>query len=79
MPIFVKFFPTLINYTKSRQEKYEMAWKPGLTVQDILDAEELDEEHLDAIATLVNLVQSHFETELQDGDEVEFLVSIAGG
>ena len=56
-----------------------MAWKPGLTVQDILDAEELDEEHLDAIATLVNLVQSHFETELQDGDEVEFLVSIAGG
>lgn len=79
MTVTVKFFPTLVNYTKSHRAEYEMAWRPGLTVQNIIDAEEMSEEHIDAIATLVNLVQSHFETELQDGDKVEFLVSIAGG
>ena len=76
MPISVKFFPTLVNYTKSHQTEYEAPWRPGLTVQGIIDAEELGEEHIDAIAVLVNLVQGHSETELQDGDRVEFLVSL---
>jgi molybdopterin converting factor small subunit len=79
MTVRVKFFSTLVQYTKSQQAEYEMAWRSGMTVQDIIDAEELSAADAEAIAAVVNLAQAQPDTELQDGDAVEFLVNLQGG
>ncbi len=50
-----------------------------MTVQDIIDVEELSAADAEAIAAVVNLAQAQPDTELQDGDAVEFLVNLQGG
>ncbi len=79
MVVRVKFFSTLVTYTKRHEAEYEMDWRPGMTVQDIIDAEEIRAEDAEAIAAVVNLVQAQPTTVLEDGDGVEFMVNLQGG
>lgn len=79
MAVRVKFFSTLVTYTKRHEAEYALDWRSGMTVQDIIDAEEIRAEDAAAIAALVNMVQAQPETVLADGDAVEFLVNLQGG
>ena len=79
MAVRVKFFSTLVTYTKRHEAEYEVDWRPGLTVQDLIDAEEIGAQDAEAIAAVVNLAQAQPETVLEDGDGVEFLVNLQGG
>ena len=79
MAVRVKFFSTLVMYTKRHEAEYELDWRSGMTVQDIIDAEEISAADAEAIAAVVNLTQAPPETVLEDGDAVEFLVNLQGG
>jgi len=77
--IEVKWFPTLIKRTKSRQTITTVAWTAGLTPLAILLAEGVPAVDAEFVLSLVNDEQVEPDTVLQDGDRLEFLVSIAGG
>ncbi len=79
MPIQVKLFTTLINLSKTKQPQFEIEWREGLTVRDLIDAEGFSGRDAEAIAAVVNMEQAEPGTVLHDGDRVELLVNLQGG
>ena len=79
MSVEVKWFATLVKRTKSRQPVTTVEWREGLKPLDVFMAEGFNEADAEAVLVLVNGEQAEQDTLLADGDELEFMVSIAGG
>lgn len=79
MAIPVKWFPTLIKRTKSKQAQTEVEWRPGLRPLDIFTAEGFGEADAEVVMVIINDEQAEMDTELRASDRLEFLVSIQGG
>jgi molybdopterin converting factor small subunit len=75
----VKWFPTLVKRTKSKLERTEVAWRPGLTPHEVFLAEGFTETDAEFVMAVINDAQADMQTALEDGDRLEFLVSIQGG
>lgn len=75
----VRLFPTLAQRSNSGQERYELPYQPGMTPADIIRREGFTGEDAEYIVVMVNNEQSDPDRALQDGDQVELLVSIQGG
>ncbi|MFN0094689.1 MAG: hypothetical protein ACKVVT_07915 [Dehalococcoidia bacterium] len=80
MAVEVKWFPTLVKRTKSKKPLTSVEWHAGLRPLDIFQAEGFNEADAEAVMVVVNDEQSDMHTAVaNDGDTVEFLVSIQGG
>ena len=79
MAVPVKWFPTLVKRTKSKQDRTEVEWRPGLTPLDIFKAEGFNDADAESVMVVVNDTQVEMSTALNDGERLEFLVSIQGG
>jgi sulfur carrier protein ThiS len=79
MAIEVQWFATLAKRSKSRQEKTTVDWSEGLTPLDVFVAEGFRDADIEHVMVLINEEQAEADTVLQDGDRLEFLVSIQGG
>jgi molybdopterin converting factor small subunit len=77
--IEVKWFPTLVKRTRSKQDRTEVAWRAGLTPNDVFVSEGFSAADAEAVMVVINDAQEGMETALKDGDRLEFLVSIQGG
>ncbi len=79
MSIQVKWFPTLIKRTKSKQPMTTVEHADGLTPQRVFMDEGFNEADAESVLVLINDEQQDMETALKDGDRLEFMVSIQGG
>jgi len=79
MAVQVKWFPTLIKRTRSKQDMTEVAWRDGLTPIEVFRDEGFNDADAEAVTVIINNVQAEASTALKDGDRLEFLVSIQGG
>ncbi|MCC7363395.1 MAG: MoaD/ThiS family protein [Dehalococcoidia bacterium] len=79
MSVPVKWFATLVKRTKSKQPNTVVEWTPGLTPHAIFLAEGFNAADAEAVMVLINDTQATMQTELADGDRLEFMVSIQGG
>ena len=79
MAVQVKLFMTLVPLSKTKKPEFDVAWRDGLTVGDILDAEGFMGDDREAIAVVINGEQAFAEDSLGDGDRVELLVNLQGG
>lgn len=79
MAIEVRWFPTLVKRTRSRQAVTTVGWTAGLTPLAVFTAEGFNRADAEAVMVVVNDAQSNLEQELHDGDRLEFMVSIQGG
>lgn len=79
MSIQVKWFPTLVKRSRSKQPETVVAWRPGLTPLQVLLDEGFSEVDAEAVMPIVNGAQAGLRDGLADGDRLEFLVSIQGG
>lgn len=79
MSIQVKWFPTLIKRTKSKQPLTTVDHVPGLTPGRIFMDEGFNEADSESVLVLINDSQQDMQTALNDGDRLEFMVSIQGG
>ncbi len=79
MPVHVRMFTTLVALSKTKQPSFDVDWREGMTVAEIVAAEGFSEQDAEAIAAIVNREQSEFDRTLHDGDEVEFIVNLQGG
>lgn len=79
MAIQVKWFPTLIKRTHSKQEKTEVAWRAGLTPLEVFTDEGFNDADAEAVMVIINDVQAELRDELKESDRLEFMVSIQGG
>ena len=78
MPVHVRMFTTLVALSKTKQPSFDVDWREGMTVAEIVAAEGFSEQDAEAIAAIVNSEQSEFDRTLHDGDEVEFIVNLQG-
>lgn len=79
MSVQVKWFPTLVKRTRSKQPETEVAWREGLMPRDIFLDEGFTPADMEAVMVILNDAQAEAESRLADGDRVEFMVSIQGG
>lgn len=79
MSVQVKWFPTLVKRTKSKQAQTEVDWREGLTARDIFLDEGFAPADMEAVMVILNDAQADTESRVADGDRVEFMVSIQGG
>ena len=79
MAIQVKWFPTLVKRTRSKQATTEVAWRAGLTPRAIFRDEGFSDADAEAVMVVINDEQASHGTVLEDGDRLEFMVSIQGG
>jgi sulfur carrier protein ThiS len=79
MAIQVTWFPTLIKRTHSKQAKTEVAWRAGLTPLAVFKDEGFNEADAEAVMVIINDAQADAQDALNDGDRLEFMVSIQGG
>lgn len=79
MAVHVKLFMTLVPLSKSKKGTLVLDWFDGMTAKDILEAEAFSEQDQEAIAVVINSVQSNVDDPLNDGDEVDLLVNLQGG
>lgn len=79
MPVYVRWFSSLVPRTRSRQAETEVPWQERLTPRAILDAEGFSDVDMEAIMAIRGDTQVSLDTPLSDGDRLEFLVSIQGG
>ena len=79
MAVQVKWFATLVKRTKSKQPTTEVAHEPGLTPLKIFMDEGFNHADAESVMMLINDSQVDSDTAVQDGDRVEFMVSIQGG
>lgn len=79
MAIQVKWFPTLIKRTKSKQSETLVDWSEGLSPHAIFVAEGFNDADAEAVLVLINDAQAEMTDALKDGERVEFMVSIQGG
>jgi len=79
MPVSVTWFPTLVKRTHSRQPHTTVDWRDGLTPREIFLAEGFSEADAEAVMVIINNAQAGHGDPLNDGDRLEFMVSIQGG
>ena len=79
MSVDVKWFPTLVKRTKSKQPFTTVDHAPGLTPASIFKAEGFNDADAEAVLVIINNEQQEMDTALNDGDRLEFMVSIQGG
>ena len=79
MSVQVKLFMTLVPLSKSKKPQFDLPWRDGLTVADILDHEGFFGDDREAIAAVVNSEQAAEDSPLADGDKVDLLVNLQGG
>jgi sulfur carrier protein ThiS len=79
MSVQVKWFPTLVKRTKSKQDRTTVNWHEGLTPKEIFLEEGFSAADMEAVMVILNDTQVDSDTRLNDGDRVEFMVSIQGG
>ena len=77
--IQVKWFPTLVKRTKSKQDRTEVPWQSGLTPHDVFVSEGFTAADAEAVMVVINDAQESMSSALKDGDRLEFMVSIQGG
>jgi hypothetical protein len=69
----------LAGFRKDRFYLYQAQWRPGLTPLAIFLDEGFEQADADPVLAIVNGTQTTMEAELNEGDEVEFLIGISGG
>ncbi len=79
MAVNVTLFPLLARRAASKQEHLSVPYRTGLRVRDIVAAEGFSETDAEAIMVLVNDRQGDLDGALNDGDQVELRIAIAGG
>jgi sulfur carrier protein ThiS len=79
MAVQVKWFATLVKRTKSRLPQTEVQHRPGLTPLKIFLDEGFNDADAESVMMLVNDEQVEPDHAVNDGDRVEFMVSIQGG
>ena len=79
MAVAVKWFPTLVKRTKSKQDRTTVEWSAGLTPLRIFLDEGFNEADAEAVMVVINDEQANSGDALKDGDRLEFMVSIQGG
>jgi len=79
MPVSVTWFPTLVKRTRSKQPHTTVDWRDGLTPREIFLAEGFSEADAEAVMVIINYAQAGHRDPLNDGDHLEFMVSIQGG
>ncbi|MEO6398955.1 MAG: MoaD/ThiS family protein [Tepidiformaceae bacterium] len=79
MTVHVKWFPTLVKRTHSKQGSTEVAWRAGLTAREVFRAEGFSDADGESVLVLINDSQAEGGDLLKDGDRLEFMVSIQGG
>lgn len=79
LSVEVRWFSTLVKRTRSHQPRTVVAWTAGLSPRAIFKDEGFDDVDADHVISVVNGQQVDMNTNLNDGDEVEFLVGISGG
>ncbi len=79
MSVQVKLFMTLVPLSKSKKPQFELPWRDGLTVADILDHEGFFGDDREAIAAVINSEQAAEDSPLADGDKVDLMVNLQGG
>lgn len=79
MTVQVKWFPTLVKRTRSKQAQTEVEWREGLTPLEVFLAEGFSEVDAEAVMVVLNDAQARRDDPLRDGDRLEFMVSIQGG
>lgn len=79
MAIEVKWFATLVPRTNSKQDRMTVDWRAGLTPRDVFMDEGFSEADAEAVMVVINDSQADMQTEMNDGDNLEFMVSIQGG
>ena len=75
----VKWFPTLVKRTQSKQATTEVEWRAGLTAHAVFRAEGFSDADAESVLVLINDCQAAGSDSLKDGDRLEFMVSIQGG
>lgn len=79
MTVHVKWFPTLVKRTQSKQAATEVDWRPGLTAHTVFRGEGFSDADAESVLVLINDSQAEGSDILKDGDRLEFMVSIQGG
>lgn len=79
MSIRVRWFPTLVKRSNSRQAVMVVTWRDGLSPVTIFLDEGFQQVEADHVVAVVNGTQAAMDAPLADGDELEFLVGISGG
>lgn len=79
MAVHVKWFPTLVKRTRSKQDRTEVDWRDGLTPLDVFMAEGFNAADAESVMVVINDSQANSADALNDGDRLEFMVSIQGG
>lgn len=79
MAIRVRWFPTLVRRTHSKQAETVVEWRAGMTPLDIFLGEGFSRVDAEAVLAIVNGAQARHDVPLSEGDAVEFMVSIQGG
>ncbi len=79
MSVRVKWFPTLVRRTRSKQPETVVEWRDGLTALDVFLSEGFSPIDAEAVMVVVNDAQVSRDARLADGDRVDFMVSIQGG
>ena len=79
MTVHVKWFPTLVKRTGSKQDRTEVEWRAGLTPLDVFQAEGFTKADAESVMVVINDSQADNTDHLKDGDRLEFMVSIQGG
>lgn len=75
----MKWFPTLVKRTQSKQATTEVEWLPGLTAHTVFRGEGFSDADAESVLVLINDSQADGGDILKDGDRLEFMVSIQGG
>lgn len=75
----MKWFPTLVKRTRSKQDRTEVDWRDGLTPLDVFMAEGFNAADAESVMVVINDSQANSADALNDGDRLEFMVSIQGG
>lgn len=79
MTVHVKWFPTLVKRTQSKQATTEVEWRAGLTAHAVFRGEGFSDADAESVLVLINDSQADGGDILKDGDRLEFMVSIQGG
>jgi len=69
----------LAERSLSGKERYEVEYESGMKAADLIHKEGFFGEEEQAIVVLVNDEQATRQTELEDGDRVEFMINMVGG
>jgi molybdopterin converting factor small subunit len=77
--IRVKLYNLLAERSLSGNGEYEIPFEEGLRPLDLLRREGFRGGEEEAIVVLINEQQASRETQLSDGDRVEFMINMAGG